>query len=126
MGISEVKAEILAKYASVHAFCKAHKELSRASVYLALSGKYPGNAKNQIRRIREALSGQKEKQTQYQSVSQETLGETLQAIRCSNCRRLNRRECMSCRDQTAREALELFERLYIYDNGEGKEKADQF
>ena len=112
MSISEVKAEILNKYASVHAFCKAHKELSRASVYLVLSGKYPGNAKNQLKRIVAALTGHEGEQRPQPPVSQETLGETLQAIRCSNCRRLNRRECMSCRDQTAREAMELFERLY--------------
>ncbi|MDE5832038.1 MAG: hypothetical protein K2H64_03485 [Desulfovibrio sp.] len=123
MSISEVKAEILNKYASVHAFCKAHKELSRASVYLVLSGKYPGNAKNQLKRIKAALTGHEAKQRPQPPVSQEMLGETLQAIRCSNCRRLNRRECMACRDQTAREAMELFERLY--DNGEGMEKAGQ-
>ncbi len=124
MSINEIKAEILNKYASVHAFCKVHKELSRASVYLALSGKYPGNASNQLKRIRAALTGQEAKQKPQPSVSQEMMAETLQAIRCSNCRRLNRRECMSCRDQTAREALELFERLY--DNKEGMGKAGQF
>lgn len=123
MSISEIKTEILKKYVSVHAFCKAHKELSRASVYLVLAGKYPGNASNQIKRIQTALAGQEGLSKPQPPVSQETMAEMLQAIRCSNCRRLNRRECMACRDQTARESTELFERLYV--NGEGMEEAGQ-
>lgn len=123
MSISEIKTEILNKYASVHAFCKAHKELSRASVYLVLAGKYPGNSGNQLKRIKAALAGKEERQKELPPVSQEMMGEMLQAIRCSHCRRLNRRECMACRDQTAKESTELFERLY--DNGEGMEKTGQ-
>lgn len=112
MPFRDLKAAILARYPSVHAFCKHHPELSRASVYLLLSGKYPGKGDRQARRIRSALEGSPEEHTEILKRSPEQLDEMLQQIRCANCRRLNRRECMACRDQTAREATELYKRLY--------------
>lgn len=39
-------------------------------------------------------------------------GGDLASIRCAHCRRLDRRECMACRDQTEREGKELFGRLF--------------
>ena len=113
MSIRELKEEILKKYVSVHAFCKAHRELSRASVYLVLSGKYPGKAKKQIDRILDALRDAPAERRERLAVTQETLTDALQSIRCANCRRLNRRECMACRSQTAKESTELYERLFI-------------
>lgn len=113
MPIETLKAEILKRYASVHVFCKAHPELSRSSVYLALSGKYPGNADRQEARIRTALAAPQENPPMVTPlVSAATLIDTLQEIRCTHCRRLDRRECMACRDQTAREGEELFSRLF--------------
>lgn len=113
MPIENLKADILKRYASIHAFCKAHPELSRASVYLALSGKYPGNSGNQAARIRAALAKPQEIPPQaLPQVSATTLADTLQEIRCAHCRRLDRRECMACRDQTGREGNELFSRLF--------------
>ena len=113
MPIEKLTAEILEKYPSVHAFCKAHPELSRSSVYLALSGKYPGKSDKQVARIRAALSEPQEMPPQVaQIVSSALLVDTLQEIRCAHCRRLDRRECMACRDQTGREGDELFSRLF--------------
>ena len=113
MSIRELKEEILKKHASVHAFCKAHGELARASVYLVLSGKYPGNVGSQIKRIHEALTGESEEQSASPVITQEEMADALQSIRCANCRRLNRRECMACRSQTARESTDLYERLFF-------------
>lgn len=110
----ELAGEVLASFPSIHAFCKAHPELSRGTVYQALSGRYAGNFENQARKIRAALA-KPVKMPQINDkpdMDSRSLGDALQDIRCRNCRRLNRRECMACRDQTAREAAELFEKLY--------------
>lgn len=108
-----LRARILASYVSVHAFCRAHPELKRATVYLVLSGRYPGKWSFQAARIRAALTGAgKTPETPAPGVTREVLAETLQNIRCAHCRRLDRRECMACRDQTEREGKELFGRLF--------------
>ncbi|WP_297826406.1 hypothetical protein [uncultured Desulfovibrio sp.] len=120
MPTENLKADILKRHASVHAFCKAHPELSRSSVYLALSGKYPGNSDNQAARIRATLAKPQEiPQQVLPKISATTLTDTLQEIRCAHCRRLDRRECLACRDQTGREGDELFSRLFgkIADTG---------
>ena len=131
-----LRAQVLERYASVYAFCRAHPELKRATVYLVLSGRYPGKWSFQAARIRAALTGAGETPKtpspgatesgpegrarcaegsyghRQQSVTREVLAETLQNIRCAHCRRLDRRECMACRDQTEREGKELFGRLF--------------
>lgn len=114
MPTESLKTEILAQYASVHSFCKAHPDLSRSSVYLTLSGKYPGNAGNQEERIRAALANRQEETTPrvLPHVSAATLADVLQEIRCAHCRRLDRRECMACRAQTVSEGDELYTRLF--------------
>ena len=109
-----LKTEILERFASIHAFCKAHSELSRGTVYQTLSGRYAGSFENQAKKIRAALENPDKKpqiKEDFQ-IDADVLGEELQAIRCQNCRRLNRRECMACRDQTIREATELHKRVY--------------
>ncbi len=109
-----LKAEILERFASVHAFCKAHPELARGTVYQTLSGRYAGSFENQAKKIRAALENPDKKpqiKEDFQ-IDADVLGEELQAIRCQNCRRLNRRDCMACRDQTIREAAELHKRVY--------------
>lgn len=111
----ELRARILDRYVSVHAFCRAHPELKRATVYMVLSGKYPGKADMQIARIRAALtesaSGESA-EIRIPRVTGEALAVTLQEIRCAHCRRLDRRECLACREQTEREGKELFSRLF--------------
>lgn len=108
-----LKEEILARYVSIHAFCKAHPELSRGTVYQMVSGRYGGNFANQARKIRAALAGSGGiPQAAAASPEPGQICEALQEIRCQNCRKLNRRECPICRDQTSREANMLHEKLY--------------
>lgn len=110
---ASLKEEILARYISIHAFCKAHPELSRGTVYQMVSGRYGGNFANQASKIRAALAesgGIPQNATTMPDSGQ--IYEALQEIRCQNCRRLNRRECTVCRDQTVREANLLHEKLY--------------
>lgn len=108
-----LKARILKRYASIHAFCRAHPELKRATVYLALSGRYPGNWSRQAVKIEAALTGAKKApETPVPCTTQSAVAEALQAIRCAHCRRLDRRECMACRDQTEREGRELFCKIF--------------
>ncbi len=107
-----LRAQVLDRYASVHAFCRAHPELKRATVYLVLSGRYPGKWSEQAARIRTALSGARSPEPCAPGVTREAMAETLQSIRCAHCRRLDRRDCLACREQTEREAKELFIRLF--------------
>ena len=108
-----LRAQVLERYTSIYAFCRAHPELKRTTVYLVLSGRYPGKWSFQAARIRAALTGAGEKpEAPAPGVTREAVAETLQKIRCKHCRRLDRRECMACRDQTEREGKELFSRLF--------------
>ncbi len=56
-----LRAQVLERYTSIYAFCRAHPELKRATVYLVLSGRYPGKWSFQAARIRAALTGAGEK-----------------------------------------------------------------
>ena len=70
-----------------------------------LSGRYAGSFGNQAKKIRDALANPDKNPQIIEDfqIEADDLGEELQAIpRCQNCRRLNRRECMACRDQTIR------------------------
>ena len=111
--VDGLRAQVLDRYVSVHAFCRAHPELKRATVYLVLYGRYPGKWSDQAARIREALVGTREvPERPTPGVTREAMVETLQEIRCARCRRLDRRDCSACREQTKREGKELFIRLF--------------
>ncbi len=137
--LDELRARIVERYGSLHAFCKAHPELKRSSVYLVMSGRYPGRSENQIIRIEAALegnacaaravlatrSGLASAPSMYSfcspsvvmerstapSMSAEDMADALQEIRCNNCRLLDRRNCLECRTRTRREAEELHARM---------------
>ena len=121
--VDRLRARILERHASVHAFCRAHPELKRATVYLVLSGNYPGNWIEQAAKIETALDGAKavEKRSAEDTsrsghhlpqVDGESVVKALQTIRCAHCRRLDRRECPTCREQTEREGMELHDMLF--------------
>lgn len=103
----DLRAAVLARHRSIHAFCRVHPELKRATVYMVLAGSYPGNTARQEARIREAL-GETQGGTPWTSVfSPERVAATLQACKCAHCRRPDRRGCRGCRNQTAREVAAL-------------------
>lgn len=115
--VEELRARVLERYVSVHAFCRAHPGLKRATVYLVLSGRYPGRVGGQAAKIRAALAGPAENKEGLPAPgmmrpTRADVAETLQRIRCAHCRRLDRRDCTACRDQTEREGKELFTRLF--------------
>ena len=116
-----LRARVLERYVSVYAFCRAHPDLKRATVYLVLSGRYPGDCRAQAAKIQAALAEGTEPPApdtalenlpRPVSVEREAVVETLQNIRCGHCRRLDRRECAACREQTDREGKELYRRLF--------------
>lgn len=113
--LDELRARIVERHGSLHAFCKAHPELKRSSVYLVMSGRYPGRSENQIIRIEAALEGNacaaRAGLASAPSMSAEDMADALQEIRCSNCRLLDRRNCLECRTRTRREAEELHARM---------------
>ncbi len=119
--LDELRARIMERHGSLHAFCKAHPELKRSSVYLVMSGRYPGRSENQIIRIEAALEGNacaaravlatRSVLASAPSMSAEDMADALQEIRCNNCRLLDRRNCLECRTRTRREAEELHARM---------------
>lgn len=114
MNLESLRQQILDRYATVYAFCRAHPELKKATVYLVLSGRYPGKVDVQAQKIQAALTGampvaQGENRP---ALSRAEMAAALQDIRCAHCRRLDRRACMDCRTQTEREARELYTRLF--------------
>ena len=93
--------EILARHTSIHAFCRAHDELCRTTVYQVLRGRYPGNMSKQAQRIADALG-------MADASRQERTSEELLAVLCSRCRargKNKRKKCAACkavtRDQAA-------------------------
>lgn len=115
--LDELRARIVERYGSLHAFCKAHPELKRSSVYLVMSGRYPGRSENQTVRIEAALEGNihtaRSGLASAPPMSAEDMADALQEIRCSNCRLLDRRSCLECRTRTRREAEELHARMCL-------------
>lgn len=112
-GLEELRARIVERHGSLHAFCKAHPELKRSSVYLVMSGRYPGRSEVQMARIDAALEGGEPRQTiSAPALDAAEMAEALQEIRCNNCRLLDRRSCLECRTRTRREAGELYARIY--------------
>lgn len=110
--VESLRAEILARYASIHAFCRKNPLLKLATVYLVLSGRYPGRLETQAAKIRAALQGRKAETPPGPALTQDEMVSALQSIRCGNCRRLDKRGCPDCRRQTDKEARELYVRLY--------------
>lgn len=109
-----LRARVLDRYISVHAFCAAHPELKRSTVYMVLAGRYPGRTEKQAAKIRAALAGPPEQDatTPAPGLTREETVEALQGIRCGHCRRLDKQGCYECRTQTEREARELYATLF--------------
>jgi hypothetical protein len=108
--LDAVRAGIREKYRTTHAFCRAKPELKRATVYLVLSGKYPGNNERQLGKIEEALTGETALAEPRRIIQAREAFEILQGAKCAYCRKLDKRGCAECRTQTMREAqaLELY------------------
>lgn len=105
----ELKAHILAKYATVYAFCRDTPEVKRSTVYQLLRGKYPGNAAKQIQRIEAALAGVAVAPATRPTLTEAEACAVLQETKCAHCRKLDKRACPDCRRQTEREAAALAE-----------------
>lgn len=109
-----LRAQVVEGNGTVHAFCAAHPELKRSTVYAVLAGNYPGNIDVQAAHIRAALAEPQEGPVQPQppGLTSVEVESTLQNIRCNHCRRLDRRNCSECRRQTEREARDLCAMLF--------------
>ena len=114
-GAESLRKMILERFPTIHAFCAAHPELKRSTVYMVTSGKYPGRFETQAIRIRAALEGipQTAPTPSSPSISRDELIDALKDIRCNHCRRLDRRGCFECKSQTDREARELYARIFL-------------
>lgn len=118
--IERLRADVLARYASIHAFCRDNPQLKRSIVYLVLGGRYPGNVGVQASKIRAALEkadqpsscAENQSNGRQPAISRDEVGLVLQEVRCGHCRKLDRRGCPDCRRQTEKEAKELYQRLY--------------
>lgn len=105
----ELTRAVLARYASIHAFCRQHPELKRSTVYQVLAGKYAGHAGRQLAAIRAALDWTAPEERKVPPLTADQIADAVQAFKCGECRRLDK-QCAACRTQTMREA-EVVERL---------------
>jgi hypothetical protein len=106
--LDELRQTIRERYKSCHAFCRDTPELKRSTVYLVLSGKYPGNADRQIVKIETALSGKAALPAQKAIIGAQEAYTVLQEAKCAHCRKLEKgRICTECNMQTMREAQAL-------------------
>lgn len=88
--LDELKERIEARHGTVYRFCRKHRELNRATVYMVLRGRYGGNLTRQLRRIRAALDGE---------VSMED--RAFAAIRraaCARCATVRKDDCTRCNE----------------------------
>ena len=104
--LEAIKAAIAKRHKSLHAFCRAHPELNRSTVYMLMVGNYPGDFERQAARIEQSLTGKEEEARPVPITTQEA-HEVLQRAKCAHCRRLDKRGCPECNTQTAREAEAL-------------------
>jgi hypothetical protein len=111
--LDAVRRAILERYKSIHAFCRATPELKRSTVYLVLSGKYPGNAERQRIKIETALTGKAAPEESHLIIQAQEAYTVLQNAKCSYCRKLDKRGCPECKTQTTREAQALEQYLLI-------------
>jgi hypothetical protein len=81
-------------------------QIKRSTVYMILSGKYPGNTDRQIERIFAIMEGEAQPERRPAVTAQEAYT-VLQEAKCAHCRRLDKRACADCNTQTAREAQAL-------------------
>lgn len=100
----DLAALVRERCGSVHAFCRKHPNLCRSTVYLVLSGKYPGNASRQAERIRIALEREKK--------DVRAVRDRLLAAACAACtlkEKRKRRRCPVCREVCMAQARTLLE-----------------
>jgi hypothetical protein len=109
--LEAIRRDIRERYRSIHAFCRENPELKRSTVYLVLSGKYPGNTDRQAVKIETALSGEAPSTARAALTAKEAYS-VLQEAKCAHCRKLDKRSCPECNTQTAREAQALEDYLY--------------
>ena len=103
--LERLRADILARYASIYQFCRQHENLKRSTVYAVLAGRYAGDAKEQLARIRKA---------QPVVLTRERLAEVLQQVKCRRCRPASRRKCQRCRVVTFEESRAMIDFLHYY------------
>lgn len=106
--LESLRADILARYASVYQFCRQHENLKRSTVYAVLAGRYAGDAKEQLARIQEALDGPGH---HPEIPTPGRIAEVLQRTKCRRCRPVSRRKCQRCHEKTEQEAQAVMEFL---------------
>jgi hypothetical protein len=105
--LEAVRRAIRERYRSIYGFCRDNPELKRSTVYLVLSGKYPGNTEKQMGRIETALTGKAAVPEPRRIIHAQEAFTVLQEAKCAHCRKLDKRACPECQTQTAREAQAL-------------------
>ncbi len=79
--IEKAAQAVAARYGTVHAFCRAHPDLNRTTVYQVLRGTYAGNTARQLGRIMAALEAAGD------DVDLPSLAEVEECIRQAACQR---------------------------------------
>lgn len=103
--LKAVQKAIKERYRTPHRFNRRNPEIKRSTLYLILAGKYPGNIEKQLYRIESCLANiQETPEKQHLTLSAKDAYTVLQATKCANCRKLDKKMCSECNTQTMREA----------------------
>jgi hypothetical protein len=108
--LDAIKQAILARHKTIHAFCRDNAAIKRSTLYMVLSGKYPGNNDRQIAKNHAIITGETPVPARPTVTAKEAYA-VLQQAKCVHCRKLDKRGCSECNTQTAREAQALEEYL---------------
>ena len=109
--LDKIRAAILQRFGSIHAFCALHANLNRTTVYAILNGRYAGNTSKQLGRIAAALDGDK---ANSNLPSLEEISAAIREVACKKCP-INKHHdlCERCTElhvDQAKAALAVFER----------------
>ena len=102
-----LREEVIEKYGSIHAFCKAFPHLKRATIYMTLANKYAGKVSRQFELIKAALSNE-DAPKKAVKISENEIQDVLQNHKCLHCRLLNKNNCVDCKMKTEKEANTVF------------------
>lgn len=121
--LEEIRNIMLARYRTIHAFCRANPDITRSTVYLVMSGKYAGNMQTQITRIESALDGARRQSAPCFALRASEVFSVLQDAKCAHCRKQDKRFCPECKTVTMREAHALED--YVRERKRHEQDSDQ-
>lgn len=83
--IAALRREVVGRYRTVHAFCRANRHLNRSTVYMVLAGRYPGNLERQAGRILATLDGTTREAELFEAIKRAACERCDVSVPCGRC-----------------------------------------